>query len=73
MIHIQGNGEFIAEDLVLRGDFFITIAIGTRVRAIQDNEGVVFTYETLDSPSWYWSYEVDGGSEIRLVKVSADP
>lgn len=62
-ICLKGASELIAEDVVLRGDFSLTVQDGTRVILRQRPDGGVFIIEEpYDHPEWMYSIEWDGQS-----------
>jgi UTP---glucose-1-phosphate uridylyltransferase len=60
-ILIHGNGEFIAEDIILQGNWTIEVEKGFRVRAVNENGTVRFMKEKIDAPSWEWNYSISDG------------
>ncbi|MES1224291.1 MAG: hypothetical protein ABUT20_52840, partial [Bacteroidota bacterium] len=67
-IIIHGNGEFIAEDVTLKGDIRIVVDDGFRVRALQENDEIIFTKEAITFPSWQWDYCLSE-TQIKLLKT----
>jgi hypothetical protein len=65
-IIIHGNGEFIAEDVVFHGSFYIEVQAGQRVIAYQRKGALEFRIEEISSPTWFWSYHFDEDDSIML-------
>lgn len=66
-IHIQENGEFIAEDITLEGDLLIEIEPFTRVTARRTEEGKIqFLKEAITAPTWSWNYSIQKDHTIQL-------
>ena len=68
-ILIEGNGEFFAENVTLKGDLRIRVKNGKRVVAVEDAQGNInLLEEPLQNPSWFWKYEVGKGARIKIKK-----
>jgi hypothetical protein len=67
-IIIQGNGEFYAENVTLKGNMRIKVESGTRLVATQRGEKVHFQKESIKQPSWKWEYTVCADYTIKLAK-----
>lgn len=68
-IQIQGNGELIAEDITISGDFSLKVPKNTRVRLSQGaNNTIVVHEEPLDKPSWHYAVSWESGSQPILQK-----
>lgn len=63
-IEIEGDGEFIAENVSFKGDLKVGVPPSMRIRALQDGGKVRLVEEKIDGPSWSWKYEVDRGEII---------
>lgn len=66
-IAIQGNGEFIAENITFKGNYSIEVPDGYLVRARMEGEKVVFDREKIESPTWEWIYAFDANDKIILT------
>lgn len=66
-LHIEGKGEFIAEDVVFEGDFSIKVETNTCVRAAMRGLEVVLTIEPLCIPPW--TYTFDDEDSVVLSKA----
>ncbi len=69
-IQLQGYSEFIAEDVVLEGDYHVIVRDGERVIAIQQGADVIFKKESLDKKQAlpFWKYSFASDEEIVLEK-----
>lgn len=67
-IQLQGYSEFIAENVVLEGDYHVIVRDGERVIASQLGEDVIFKKEPLDkkSASPFWKYSFSDQQKIFL-------
>jgi len=67
-IFLEGNSEFIAEDLEIEGDRTIVIEDGWR--GVLQNQGgqVVLIKEKMTEPLWRWRYFFDKDKIIQLEK-----
>lgn len=67
-ILLEGCSEFVAEGIVLEGDFEIVVRDGERVVAKQEGNNIIFQREQLEKNSLqpYWSYYVDKDQSIKL-------
>lgn len=72
-IHISGNGEFVAKDVIFQGNHRIDVPSGCRLTAYQENGRLAFRKEALPSPSWSWSYAFDDAHRIVLCKEANRP
>lgn len=64
-IILNGNAEFEAKDVVLKGNHVFEVPDGHRMCIIQDRAGFVVKLdlirdELMDSGTWHWKYAVDG-------------
>jgi hypothetical protein len=66
-IYLEGFSEFIAQDVLLEGDYSITVKDGERMIAKQEGEKVVFYTEPLTQDAPYWSYAVTQDFDIHLT------
>jgi hypothetical protein len=65
-IAIHGDGEFVAEDVVLRGCMRIEVASGTRLTAFEDHGVLKFKEEILSGPKQSWAYHLADDGSIQL-------
>lgn len=70
-IIIHGNGEFIAENVRLEGNWRVEVEAGWRVRAHQEEGRCVLTHEKILEPSWQWTYHFENGIVVLKKEVSA--
>lgn len=68
-IHLSGNAEFYAKDVVFTGDYHIEVPSGHRLIAYQNKGRLAFKREKLSTPTWFWSYLVDDEKRIILKKI----
>ena len=66
-IKIEGNGEFVAENVTFLGDYLINVPSGHRMTAFNKDNKVEFKLETLTEPSWQWDYTYNEKNEITLT------
>ena len=69
-INIQGNGEFIAEDVIFKENYTINVPDGHQIRAKMDNGEVIFDKTKITFPTWFWEYSIDANHDIILQKTS---
>jgi hypothetical protein len=68
-IRLMGASELVAQNVVIRGYFAITVRDGTRVTLRQmDNGGVKVIEEPYVAPSWHYSVDWKGKGAPRLIK-----
>lgn len=60
-IIIRGNGEFMAEDVSLQGNWRIEVDPGFRVRAVMHDKEVLILKEKIETPQWQWKYCISDG------------
>lgn len=65
-IAIQGNGEFVARNITLKGYQLIEVPAGYRITAFEDNGKIAFKTEKISDPSWSWEYSFDENNAITL-------
>ena len=65
-IHIQGNGEFFAEDVCFRRDIKIVVPTGYRMVATEKNDDINISMTSLTEPTWSWNYSFDSKNRISL-------
>jgi len=68
-IILEEDAEFQAENITLKGGQRIVAPRGTRVRAVQGKDGVVFESEPIAYPGWEWKYSFDRLRAVHLAKV----
>lgn len=56
-IFIRGNGEFVAEDVTIRGKLRVEVPAGHRVVLFMKKNVVLIHREILMKPSWRWNYQ----------------
>jgi UTP---glucose-1-phosphate uridylyltransferase len=67
VIHLEGSSEFVAEDVVLEGNYMITVQDGERVTARQAGDQVILVRERLDQiDEACWDYSVTSEYHIQL-------
>lgn len=66
-LFIEGNGEFIAENVNFQGNYTIKVPSGHRVTAFQKEKSIEFKVESLSNPSWEWNYSYNASDEIILT------
>ncbi|MBM3207248.1 MAG: hypothetical protein FJZ57_01390 [Chlamydiae bacterium] len=69
-IQILGNGEFYAENVVLKGNIAVVVKDGTRVVAVQTETGVDFLEEPINQGSWFWCFYFNCNKRIVLERIS---
>jgi len=77
-IHLRGNAEFVAEDVVFEGAFFFDVLDGHRltvrrgatgkIERESQSDSLVYSLEKIEGPSWYWEYAFDAEDRIVLTK-----
>lgn len=69
-IQLQGYSEFVAENVILDGDYHVIVRDGERVTAMQQGEHVIFKKEPLDKKQAgpFWKYVFDEQENIKLEK-----
>ncbi|MCH9631040.1 MAG: hypothetical protein S4CHLAM37_10520 [Chlamydiia bacterium] len=65
MIDLQGNSEFIAEDVTLHGDLLISVKDGERLTAKNKEGEVVFIREKITDAKPLWNYTLSN----NLIKL----
>lgn len=65
-IILHGNAEFIAENVVLKGNFEINVPDGHLMTASMNDGVVVFRTEKLKKPTWRWAYKFDQDDRITI-------
>ncbi|MDN3505864.1 MAG: UTP--glucose-1-phosphate uridylyltransferase [Simkaniaceae bacterium] len=68
-IVIEENGELYAEDVIIRGDMYIHVPSGVKVKLSMDDGALKIEHEVLES-SWRWDYNVNEESKFLLTKKS---
>jgi UTP---glucose-1-phosphate uridylyltransferase len=67
-IELEGNAEFFAEDLHIKGEFHIHVPNGYRAIAIQRSEEIHVDMEKISSATWEWEYSFSDKSKIQLKR-----
>ncbi len=65
-IIIDGDGEFYAENVLLRGNIKIQVSSGTRLIAFEENGELKFKEEPLDRLKRTWTYHLLDDNTIQL-------
>lgn len=65
-IQIEGNGEFIAEDVIFGGPFQICVPAGHRLTAKMQEQKVQFHLSPIDCATWRWVYSFNDRNELVL-------
>ncbi len=65
-IHLNGNAEFFAENVVFTGDHQINVPSGYRLIAYQEKGHLSFRREKLQHPTWFWTYSFDDHNRVVL-------
>lgn len=66
-IIIEGDGEFIAENVTFTGDVDVVVPAGTRITAYHDEKGkLAFHSEEVAEPGWHWKYHFAASDEVVL-------
>lgn len=63
-IIIHGNGELVAENLQLDGDFHIEVPSGQRLTLLKNGNELERISENIQTPSWQWKYTFDFSNNI---------
>lgn len=72
-IMINGDGEFVAEDVIFEGSHTIIVPEGFRVTAYTSQEGEVrFEKKEISQPSWSWKYCLAPHDSSRPVDRPVD-
>lgn len=67
IINIEGNGEFVAKNVVFKGNQRINVPAGYRLTAVQKGLEIEFKLEKITKPTWFWKYKFDRNHEIKLT------
>lgn len=67
-IILEGNGEFIAENLTISGAQEIRVPNGHKVTALDDQGTLVLKMERISKPTWCWEYSFDKDNKIVLKR-----
>ncbi len=65
-ILIHGDGEFVAENVALRGNLRIDVETGSRLTAFEENGELKFKKEALSGIEKRWIYHLSDNGEILL-------
>lgn len=68
-IHIQGNGEFYAENITFKGPHELFVPDGYKMICSQEGKIVNFQLEKIEKPSWRWSYSF-GTDDAALLALT---
>ncbi|MFQ5729272.1 MAG: UTP--glucose-1-phosphate uridylyltransferase, partial [Waddliaceae bacterium] len=72
LITLQGNAEFIAEDLAFEGEHLINVPDGYRFIAYEKEGKILFRQEKITEPTWFWNYIFDASDQVKLSKKNGD-
>lgn len=67
-IIVHGDGEFIAENVTLRGAMKIEVAAGTRLTAFEEKGSLQWKKEAVSGPIKKWIYHLSDEGSILLEK-----
>lgn len=67
-IKIEGNGEFVAENIIFQKNYNIAVPSGHRMVAVQNNS-VEFVLEPINQPTWKWNYRFNEEGELVLTFI----
>ncbi|MBJ7449492.1 MAG: UTP--glucose-1-phosphate uridylyltransferase [Parachlamydiales bacterium] len=67
-IHLIGNGEFHANNVHFNGNHSFTVPDGHKLVVTEDVEGLKFSLNPIDKPTWQWAYQIDENESICLRK-----
>lgn len=68
-IHLHGNGEFYAKDVVFKGNMTIHVPDGCRMIAVMKDGQLQYITEKIHSPTWHWDYAVSKDMNVVLFKT----
>lgn len=68
-IHLEGNAEFLAENVHFKGLFNLIVPNGYRMVARQEDGKVSFTLNKIPKSTWYWEYSFSADNRILLKKI----
>jgi hypothetical protein len=70
-VNIEGNGEFYAEDVTIKGDQYFTVKDQEILRLEKTPEGFkeIRMQKKGSLPSWEWAYRVTKDDRISLTRV----
>lgn len=57
-IILEGSGEFVAENITLRGNFEIVVPHNERWSAFEKEGTIFFKKQKIKKPSWHWEYQI---------------
>jgi UTP--glucose-1-phosphate uridylyltransferase len=66
-ISLNGNAEFHAENITIKGNHYIEVPDGYRVVAEEVEGKLTFRQSRMLKPTWYWSYTFDENNRIKLT------
>lgn len=69
-ITIEGNGEFIAENVDFHGPYELFVPHGYQMCAVQEGKSVKFTLKKLAKPSWFWNYSLKDTGAVKLHRCT---
>lgn len=67
-IHVRGNGEFFAKDVVLEGDLRFEVPEGHRLEVFNEHGQLKRRLTKIDRATWTWDYAFDGDNRVKLTR-----
>jgi UTP---glucose-1-phosphate uridylyltransferase len=67
-IKLDGDSEFVAENIIFEGAYEFVIPHGMRGTAVMAQDGVHLLLEPIRGQAWHWNYAFDENNDIRLTK-----
>jgi hypothetical protein len=72
-IYLEGYSEFVAENVVLDGDYYIVVKDGERVVAYKDGDEVLFRKELMSKEARaFFNYKIKEDKEV-IVELNQEP
>lgn len=65
-IHIEGNGEFHAENVTIEGTKSFFVPAGHRLVVTAESSKI----DVIEKPTWHWEYRFGSDDQIELTKKS---
>jgi hypothetical protein len=69
-ILLQGQAEFVAENVTFEGGQDVVVPDGTKMTAVMEKGKVVFKEDQISAPTWYWNYSFDDENRVVLQHSS---
>jgi hypothetical protein len=67
-IHIEGSGEFYADNVHFEGDQTIVVPDGIKTTAFMRDGKLALRQDKIDQPTWSWHYHFDENDRIVLKR-----